>query len=86
MPVEKTHSFGDSDLEKKMPNMGANPLKELVKSDFFQSLNKVEKVQALEDCRTEYPNLSGPIDKVINAIDHNLPVDPLLNNKQASST
>lgn len=86
MAIEKTHSFGDSDLEKKTPNMGANPLKELVKSDFFQSLSKVEKVQALEDCRTEYPHLSRPIDKVINAIDRNLPLDPLLNNKQASST
>jgi hypothetical protein len=86
MPVEKTHSFGESDLEKKMPNLGSNPLKELVKSDFFQSLSKVEKIQALEDCRTEYPHLNGPIDKVINAIDHNLPLDPLLNNKQASST
>jgi len=78
MPVEKTHSFGESDLEKKLPNRGANPLKELVKSDFFQSLTKVEKVQALEDCRTEYPHLSGPIDKVINAIDHNQALDRLL--------
>lgn len=86
MPVEKTHSFGDSDLEKKMPNLASNPLKELVNSDFFQSLTKVEKVQALEDCRVDYPQVSSQIDKLINAIDRNLPLDPVLNNKQASGT